>query len=74
MGESYLMSNSYAIGYIFGIILSFFIISAILMWLWNGLMPFLFGLSTLNYIQAMALYMVSNILFGDHRMPKMENK
>ena len=68
------MSNSYAIGYIFGIILSFFIISAILMWLWNGLMPFLFGLSTLNYIQAMALYMVSNILFGDHRMPKMENK
>ena len=57
-------NNQYWIGYLIGIILAFFIVSLILMWLWNGLMPFLLNLPLINYCQSMALYMITNILFG----------
>ncbi len=36
----------------------------IIMWLWNALMPELFGLPTLTYWQAVGLFILSKILFG----------
>ncbi len=36
----------------------------IIMWLWNWLMPDLFGLTTITYWQAMGICLLSKILFG----------
>ncbi len=36
----------------------------IIMWLWNWLMPELFGLSTINYWQAVGIFILSKILLG----------
>lgn len=35
----------------------------LLMLLWNWLMPGLFGLATINYLKAFALWMISRIIF-----------
>ena len=40
------------------------------MWLWNWLMPALFGLHVITYWQALGLLVLSKILFGAfHRRP-----
>ena len=44
----------------------FFIQPAIVMLLWNWLMPSLFGLVTIGYWTAMGLYLMSRILFGKY--------
>jgi len=36
----------------------------IIMWLWNWLMPALFGLGTINYWQAVGIFILSKILLG----------
>ena len=36
----------------------------VIMWLWNWLMPELFGLSIISYWQAVGLLILSKILFG----------
>ena len=36
----------------------------VIMWLWNWLMPELFGLTTLTYWQAVGLFILSKILIG----------
>lgn len=36
----------------------------IIMWLWNWLMPEIFGLTTLNYWQAIGLFILLKILIG----------
>lgn len=36
----------------------------IIMWLWNWLMPLIFGLPTLTYWQAVGLFILSKILLG----------
>lgn len=33
------------------------------MWLWNWLMPVIFGLPTINFYQAFGLYVLCDILF-----------
>ncbi len=38
--------------------------SAIVMLLWNWLMPVLFGLSAINYWQALGIFILARILFG----------
>ena len=45
-------------------LLSVFVKPAILMLLWNWLMPGLFGLATIGYLKAVALYLISRILFA----------
>ena len=40
-----------------------FLIVAILMWLWNGLVVALFSLPVITYWQAWGIYILSNILF-----------
>jgi len=37
-----------------------------LMWLWNALLPELFGLKEIGYLQAVGLLMLSGILFKSH--------
>lgn len=49
-----------AVAKVFG----FFIQPAIVMLLWNWLMPGLFGFATIGYLKAGALYLISRILFG----------
>lgn len=54
-----------------GLIISFFIVliilafiySGILMWVWNIIMPILFGLPVISFWQALGIYIISNILF-----------
>ncbi|MFT5780334.1 MAG: hypothetical protein ACI837_003296 [Crocinitomicaceae bacterium] len=36
----------------------------IIMWLWNGLMPELFGLTTISYWQGIGLFILAKILLG----------
>ncbi|HOB87384.1 MAG TPA: hypothetical protein PKO38_06830 [Bacillota bacterium] len=42
----------------------FFLMVALLQWLWNITIPELFGLKELNYWQAMRLLLIATILFG----------
>lgn len=35
------------------------------MWLWNGLMPDIFGLKTLGFLQSWGLLILSGIIFKD---------
>ncbi len=44
-----------------------FIVSAIVMLLWNALLPALTGVMPVNYWQAMGLLVLSRILFGSFR-------
>ena len=39
-------------------------VSAVVMLLWNWLMPVLFGLITINFWQALGLFALTRILFG----------
>ena len=45
-------------------LLGVFVKPVILMLLWNWLMPGLFGLATIGYLKAVALYLISRILFA----------
>jgi hypothetical protein len=47
---------------VFAILLGF-----VVMWLWNWLMPTLFGLHTIGYWQAVGLFFLSKLLFGGFR-------
>ena len=40
------------------------VFSFLVMWLWNWLMPVLFGLHAISYWQALGLLVLSKILFG----------
>jgi hypothetical protein len=41
-----------------------FLLGFVVMWLWNWLMPALFGLKSIGYWQAFGLIILSKILFG----------
>lgn len=48
-----------------------------IMWLWNWLMPDIFGLMQINYWQAVGLFILAKILFGsfgDHESKKPKGK
>lgn len=42
-----------------------FVLSLVVMLLWNSLIPEIFGLKTVNYPQALGLFFLSRILFGN---------
>ena len=56
------IKNAEAIGNAIGV----FVKPAILMLLWNWLMPGLFGFATIGYLKAFGLWMISRILFDSH--------
>jgi len=39
-------------------------IAAVVMWLWNSLLPEILGIKTITYWQAMGILILSKILFG----------
>lgn len=41
-----------------------FVLSGLLMWLWNITIPELFGLRPITYWQAFRLFIIASILFG----------
>jgi hypothetical protein len=41
-----------------------FLFGAVVMWLWNGLMPAVFHLGTITYWQAVGLSVLARLLFG----------
>ena len=47
------------IGYTIGV----FVVNAIMMWIWNNVMPDMFGLKPIGYWQMFGLYLMSNYLF-----------
>jgi hypothetical protein len=40
------------------------LVGFVIMWLWNGLMPKLFGLTTITYWQGIGLGLLGRLLFG----------
>jgi hypothetical protein len=42
----------------------FFAVGGVVMLLWNWLIPVLFGLKTISYMQALGLFLLSRILLG----------
>jgi hypothetical protein len=56
----------------------FFAIGAVVMALWNLLIPDIFGLPPLHYWQALGLFLLSRILFGNfgfgNKKPFMNNR
>lgn len=46
------------IGYMIGL----FVVNAIMMWIWNNVMPDMFGLKPIGYWQMFGLYIMSNYL------------
>lgn len=51
-----------------------FLFGLIVMWLWNWLMPDIFGLPEINYWKAWGLLLLSCILFKDFGSGSSENK
>jgi hypothetical protein len=49
---------------IFGVTIFGFIFGYIIMWLWNQLMPQIFGLPTITYWQGVGLFILARILLG----------
>ena len=45
-------------------IVMFFAVSAIVMLLWNWLLPAIFGVKTITFLQAIGILILSKILFG----------
>lgn len=43
----------------------FFAVGFILMLLWNFLIPVIFGLKAISYLQAIGLFLLSRLLFGN---------
>ena len=52
---------------VFWVALAVTAFSFIVMWLWNWLMPAVFGLHAISYWQALGLLVLSKILFGGFR-------
>jgi hypothetical protein len=48
------------------------LVSAVVMWLWNALLPPLLNVSTISFWQALGILVLSRILFGGfhHRGPR----
>ncbi len=46
----------------------------IIMWLWNWLMPEIFGLTTINYWQAVGIIILAKFLFGGFRSRRSNKK
>ncbi len=46
------------IGYMIGV----FVVNAIMMWIWNNVMPDMFGLKPIGYWQMFGIYLLSNYL------------
>ncbi len=46
------------IGYTIGV----FVVNAIMMWIWNNVMPDMFGLKSIGYWQMFGIYLLSNYL------------
>ncbi len=44
-----------------------FLLGAVVMWLWNAILPAATGVNPLNYWQALGLLLLSRILFGGFR-------
>mgnify|MGYP003331103876 FL=1 len=43
------------------------IANGIIMWVWNSIMPELFGFKTIGYWQMFGLYMIGSYLFKSHK-------
>jgi len=52
------------------LIIGFFVISAVVMLLWNLIIPGISILSSITYWQAMGLFVLSRILFGGFRFAR----
>ena len=52
------------IGHIIIAVLIIFIFGLAVMWLWNGLLPGLFGVKLIHYWQALGLVILARLLFG----------
>jgi hypothetical protein len=57
------MNSTKSFGVIFLIVLLVALTPAFTMWLWNWLMTDIFGLQTINYLQALGLMVLSSCFF-----------
>ena len=59
---------------IIGSLLMFLVVSAVVMLLWNWLMPEILGINKISFIQAAGLLLLSKILFGGFNREHWKNK
>jgi len=52
------------IGYIFGV----FVANGIIMWMYNSILPEMYGFKTIGYWQLFGLYMICGYLFKTHNV------
>jgi len=55
--------------FIFFILLMALVLGALVMWLWNAILPELLNVKAINYWQAVGLVVLCKILFGNFRPP-----
>ena len=61
-------------GFIFLAILAGFLLAFPIMWLWNWLMPVIFGLPIIGFWKAWGLMMLCSLLFKSHTNGNTTNK
>jgi hypothetical protein len=49
-------------------VVGFFVFVLIFRWIWNGVVPAVFGLKTITFWQAVGILVLASILFGGHRV------
>ena len=52
------------IGYIFGV----FVANGIIMWMYNSILPEMYGFKTIGYWQLFGLYLICSYLFKTHNV------
>lgn len=60
--SKYITTIAFAFGVLIGILL---LVTLPAMWLWNWLMPMIFHLPTLTFLQMLGLLTLSNLLFNN---------
>lgn len=52
----------------------FFVVSAVVMWLWNAILPEVIGVKPIGYLQAIGIFCLSRLLFGGFGFRGTRNK
>ena len=72
--EKFLIAIGAIVTGLFIVVIAACILALPTMWLWNWLMPNLFGVKTITFLQAMGVNMLTGILFKSSNTTKGEKK
>lgn len=67
MKTSHIFTNRKSVFIVLAMLLMVLALGAVVMWLWNAILPELFAVPRLTYPKALGLFLLSRILFGSFR-------